>query len=136
MPDWHDLDKIKAGQKLFSHYSPEIIVILFCKSLPECYCAEHAARVLDSTNLMTKFVQRRIVKTAQFVLDVMAPGGLDPDNAEARGLRSAQKVRLLHASIRHLLLQEGWDTATCGKPINQEDLTGTLLSFSLLTRTV
>jgi len=83
--------------------------------------------------LLTKFVHRRIVETAQFVLDVMAPGGLDLDKAEARGLRSAQKVRLLHASIRHLLLQEGWDSATCGKPINQEDLAGTLLSFSYLT---
>jgi hypothetical protein len=50
---------------------------------------------------------RRIVETAQFVLDVMAPDGL---GHSGRGVRSAQKVRLMHAAIRHLILAaEGMD---------------------------
>jgi hypothetical protein len=58
----------------------------------------------------------------------MAPGGLPPGG---RGIRSIQKVRLLHATIRHLLHESGWDTETLGEPINQEDMAGTLMSFSV-----
>ena len=61
------------------------------------------------------------------VIDVMAPGGLA---AHGRGVRTAQKVRLMHAAVRyqiatHSLWSPAWD-----RPINQEDLAGTLLAFS------
>jgi uncharacterized protein (DUF2236 family) len=71
---------------------------------------------------------RRVGETAQFVLAVMAPGSLDPCG---RGIRKIQKVRLLHAAIRHLVTGSGhWDVAADGVPVCQEDLVGTLLSFS------
>ena len=61
-------------------------------------------------------------------MDVMAPGGLAPGG---KGIRSIQRVRLMHAAVRRLLLTDGtWDTAAWGVPINQEDLAGTMLSFS------
>jgi len=57
--------------------------------------------------------------------------------AGGEGVRDAQKVRLMHAAVRHLILSGRaaavdaveWDPAW-GQPINQEDLAGTLLSFS------
>jgi hypothetical protein len=58
----------------------------------------------------------------------MSPGSLDPCG---RGIRKIQKVRLLHAAIRYLISTSGrWDVAADGIPICQEDLVGTLLSFS------
>jgi len=58
---------------------------------------------------------------------VMDEGGLGEGG---RGVRAAQKVRLLHAAIRHLVLKKGWDEAADGMPINQEDEVGTLMTFS------
>ncbi|MBK8044673.1 MAG: DUF2236 domain-containing protein [Haliscomenobacter sp.] len=69
------------------------------------------------------------METAQFVIDVLSPGGLSP---AGKGVRSAQKVRLIHASIRHFLKQRGWDTEDLGEPLNQEDKAGTLMAFSAL----
>lgn len=49
-------------------------------------------------------------------------------------MRSIQKVRLIHAAIRFLLLHDQknkWKTEL-GVPVNQEDLAGTLMVFSYL----
>lgn len=79
---------------------------------------------------------RRILETAQMVIDVMAPrmddkpAGLEPGG---RGIRSAQKVRLMHAAVRRLVAQKGTWNPEWGQPINQEDLAGTLLAFSVVT---
>ena len=77
-------------------------------------------------------MHRRIFETAQFVLDVMAEGGI---GINGRGVRSAQKVRLIHAATRYYILnvpewKEKWDM-DWGVPINQEDLAGTLMTFSI-----
>jgi hypothetical protein len=81
---------------------------------------------------LTENVHRRIFETAQFILDAMSPGGL---SAKGRGIRSAQKVRLMHAAIRHYIQtvprwNQQWNDAW-GVPINQEDLAGTLMTFSV-----
>jgi len=82
------------------------------------------------TGQLTDRAHHRLMVTSQMVLDVMGPGGLA---AGGHGIRSAQKVRLMHAAIRHLLLNSTrtpWDLAELGVPINQEDLAGTLMTFS------
>ena len=73
---------------------------------------------------------RRVAETAQFLLGVMAPGGL-VDRGE--GVQLIQKVRLIHASIRHFLLADNWDSSAFGLPINQEDMAITLCSFGIST---
>jgi anti-anti-sigma factor len=128
LPAWADWSRIKRGQALFERFGVQIVTILFCGSLPISYAARKGVHVLWLTNRMNQSPYRRIIETAQMVLDVMNPGGLQRDGA---GLRSAQKVRLVHAAIRHLLLARGlWDTAAYDYPINQEDLAGTLMTFS------
>lgn len=71
----------------------------------------------------------RLFQTAQMLVDVMSPGGLGPGG---KGLCTIQKVRLLHGAIRHLIRTSDtpWDEAQLGVPINQEDLAGTMLTFS------
>ena len=63
-------------------------------------------------------------------------GGL---SGPGRGIRTAQKVRLMHAAVRNILLTESdppGDEQLLGKPVNQEDTAGTLLLFSHLFSTV
>src|SRR5262245_18389172 len=55
---------------------------------------------------------------------------IDP---KGRGLRTAHQVRMIHATLRMLMLKsksEPWDTEKLGVPINQEDMLGTLMTFS------
>ena len=119
-----------AGERLFAEHGPEIMVLLCCYSLPSSYAAKKGVQVLHRTAYLAKRPNRRLFETAQFIVDVMSPGGLSP---KGRGVRTAQKVRLMHATIRHLIVNDTantWDTAVLGVPINQEDLLGTLMTFS------
>lgn len=123
---------IKKGEEVFTNYGPEILMILGFYSLPASYAAKKGVQVLYRTAYLTKRPVRRVFETTQMVIDVMTVGGLGPGG---RGLRSAQKVRLMHAAIRRLLLTDReipWNRETLGAPINQEDLAGTLMTFSFL----
>lgn len=129
-----DLDKLAMGERVFRLYGPALFMVLFCKSLPEAYSCWRGARVLVETGKMTEqdptfhVYARRLMETAQFVMNVMVDNGLGEGG---KGIITIQKVRLVHASIRHYLLEKGWDVETFGMPINQEDALGTLLSFSV-----
>ncbi|MBL8969961.1 MAG: DUF2236 domain-containing protein [Myxococcales bacterium] len=130
LPAWADPARLAAGAELFQRFGPLAILLLNAYSLPLCYAARRGVQVLARSDRLHSNPRRRIVETAQMVIDVMSPGGLDPDSRGA-GLRSAQKVRLMHATIRHLLGKDpSWDPAL-GLPINQEDLAGTLGAFAI-----
>jgi squalene cyclase len=130
LPPWADAERILRGQKLFTRYGWVMVAGFFCSSLPQAYCAANGARVLTLTQGMTRNVRPRILGTAQFVLDVCSEGSFA---ASAPGIAAAQKVRLIHAGIRRGILAKGaWDTAELGVPINQEDLAGTLMTFSVV----
>ena len=124
------LPRVKIGEDAFAEHGPEILCLLGCYSLPAAYGARRGAQVLVRTGQLTERTHHRLMVTSQMVLDVMGPGGLA---LGGRGIRTAQKVRLMHAAIRHLLLHSTrapWDLADLGLPINQEDLAGTLMTFS------
>src|SRR5581483_7387456 len=108
-------------------YGPQVILNLFCYSLPFCYAARKGVQVVWLTSRRYTNPTRRIIETAQMVVDVMRPGGL---SAGGTGVKTAQKVRLMHAGVRHQIhAYTGWN-AEFGEPINQEDMAGTLMSFS------
>jgi squalene cyclase len=129
LPAWADPARIRLAQQLFERCGWGAGAVLFCSSLPQCYAFPEGARVLMYTQGTSRHAWRRIIETGQLVFDVAGEGGLDSNGA---GLRSAQKVRLMHAAIRHLVrAQTSWNVAW-GLPINQLQLAGTLLSFSCL----
>ncbi len=131
LPSWADPAKIRRAQELFAEDGIYITFGFFCSSLPQSYCAAHGAGVLTETGALLDRVPQRIFETAQFLFDVLDVGGLDP---KGRGIRSAQRVRLMHAAVRRLLRHHvRWDAARLGEPINQEDLVGTLMTFSVVT---
>ena len=132
LPEWADMCKIRRGQQLFETWGIEIALCLFCASLPSSYAAAKGVKVLYLTAQLDTNTRRRVMETGQFLIDVLTVGGLDEHGT---GRRTIQRVRLMHAAVRHLikarneqkpgLWHPDWDT-----PINQEDLAGTLLSFS------
>lgn len=127
----HHPETVARGQRAFADHGPEILMLLCCYSLPSSYAARKGVQVLHRTAYLAKRPTRRLFETAQMIVDVLSPGGLD---AGGRGVRTAQKVRLMHAAIRHLILADTrtpWP-AELGTPINQEDLLGTLMTFTWL----
>ena len=137
LPAWADSEKIKRGVKLFSLYGPEVFMLLNVSSLPMCYTCAKGAQVLFETGRLLSHggnidpLARRLMETAQMVINVLSEGGLAPSGS---GIITLQKVRLIHASIRHFLKagqyhNTKWDSDKYGEPINQEDLAGTLMSF-------
>ena len=145
-PSWARDDLIDQAQEFFAVNGWVSFVTLGCASLPQGYVVREVALVLGTTQGMTTHVQRRIWETYQFVLDVMQPGGLAPSGP---GIVSCQKVRLLHALIRYVLLHPApaspdgyWAVLEkrahtwppdAGVPLSQALMEGTVLSFSYVT---
>jgi hypothetical protein len=132
LPTWASDDKLRRGTAFFEDHSLQIGMTLFCASLPEAYAAARGARVLGLTKRMTKDPVRRIYETAQMIFDCMgAEGGLHPGEA---GYEDVQRVRLMHGAVRYLALNDPsvsppWDVGD-GLPLNQEELLGTLMTFT------
>jgi hypothetical protein len=126
-----DIAKVRKGEAVFGLYGPECLMVLGFYSLPAAYAAKKGVQVLYRTAYLLKRPVRRVLETTQMVIDVMARDGLGPNG---KGIRTAQKVRLMHAAVRHLLTHDPaspWDPGL-GVPINQEDLAGTLMTFSFI----
>lgn len=132
LPDWADPDQLRAATTVFAEHGLQITMLLLGVSLPVLYAAAPGAHVLTMTQRMTTHLDRRIYETAQFVLDVTAEDAFAPDGF---GIRSTQKVRLMHATIRHFIQRhEHWHEQwkpEWGVPICQTDLGGTMMSFSV-----
>lgn len=156
LPDWADAAKVARAEALFMAEGPLSCTLLFCASLPQCYVLPNLARVLQISGQLDAHTESRVRKTAAMVFPVMMKGGLmDPKGS---GVAQVLKVRLVHATIRHLILRgepalakdtvppgdaadrqtgmhqammtHGWDVAAAGLPCNQVDLAYTLLTFS------
>lgn len=125
LPDWVDEGRVERAHALFLDHGTKLLLFLYYKSLPLLYCCKHGAQVLVQTSRLTHnseditIFTRRIAETGQFLIHVMTPGGLKPGGV---GIQSIQKVRLIHAAIRHFILPQRWDAQQLGGPINQEDL--------------
>jgi uncharacterized protein (DUF2236 family) len=130
LPAWVERERFERGCRLVVEHGPQVCVVLATASLVYCYAGYPGVKLLTFSRRLDHDAVRRVGETAQFVLSVMAPGSLE---AGGRGIRKIQKVRLLHAAIRHLVTtSRRWDLSGDGVPICQEDLAGTLMSFSAI----
>ena len=128
LPAWADPARLARAQQLFERCGWGAALSLFASSLPQCYACAEGAKILIHTEELRRNPERRILETAQFVFDVTARNAFGP---QSRGLRSAQKVRLLHALVRSLVRDkvDVWNPRQ-GEPISQFYLIGTLMTFS------
>ncbi|PWS47048.1 DUF2236 domain-containing protein [Streptomyces sp. FT05W] len=128
-PAWVDWGEMERARLFFIDNNVHISTALSFASMPACYVVPHVAKLLSATHGLD-YPSKRMAETGQFTVHLMQP---DAFEAGGRFLPAAQKVRLLHASIRHHLEREGrWDTAALGTPICQEDMIGGQMFFSLL----
>ena len=173
VPAWVDQAKLARASEIWTENMIAIIGVLYSCSLPSCYLIAKGIPTLYDTGKLGqhRFIYQRIYETGLMLDSVMEPGGLHlindvncPDGKPGkryvwgRGFIAARKVRLLHASMRCMLLnpqqmlpkgahasakfadssigaltasimQKPYDVAALGKPVNQEDLAYTLLTF-------
>ncbi|MGW7056003.1 oxygenase MpaB family protein [Streptomyces sp. NPDC054887] len=127
-PAWVDWDEMEKARLFFIDNNVHISTALSFASMPACYLLPHVAKLLSATHAL-KYPSKRMAETGQFTVHLMQPNAFE---AGSRFIPAAQKVRLLHASIRHHLRREDrWDTANLGTPICQEDMIGGQMMFSL-----
>jgi hypothetical protein len=129
LPGWIQPRLMKAGAAFFASNSETIMSLLGLLSLPYCYTAADGAMVLYLSELIRKQTTKRLYDTAVFVWEMMGP---DAFSSDGNGFEEVLKVRIMHGAVRYYTLQSGnWNDAW-GLPINQEDMAGTNLSFSLI----
>jgi hypothetical protein len=146
IPDGVDEARIERAQAAWDTWGVLGVTILGCASLPETYCLPGIARLLALSGQLENHVERRLEMTGRMLYDVMKPEGLKPGGA---ALRSIQRTRLIHASLRYMVLnadtlfdarhplvvaqaEHKW-TARFGAPVNQLELVYTLMTFSHVT---
>ena len=129
LPSWARPRLMKSGAAFYARHSEIIMSLLGLLSLPYCYTAANGAMVLYLSERIRKQTTKRLYDTAIFVWEVMAPDAFGKDG---NAYEEILKVRIMHAAVRYYTLQSGkWNDAW-GLPVNQEDMAGTNLSFSLI----
>jgi hypothetical protein len=128
-PAWVDWGEMEKARLFFIDNNVHISTALSFASMPACYLVPPVAKLLSATHGL-KYPSKRMAETGQFTVYLMQP---DAFEAGGRFIPAAQKVRLLHASIRHHLRRENqWAADALGTPICQEDMIGGQMFFSLL----
>jgi hypothetical protein len=153
LPAWADAALVERAEQVFLDHGALSCTLLFCASLPECYVLPDLSAVLHATAELEDRTEHRVRATAAMVFPVMLPGGLM--SGAGSGIAQVLKVRLIHATVRHLVLRgapsdarpklapwptssqqmhqalaaHGWDVAAQGLPCNQLELAYTLLTF-------
>lgn len=146
-PIWADLEKMKKASLFFQKNKENILFTLGTYSLPYCYAAKNGVKVLFLSKRLQTDAKKRLEETANFLINITSKNiFLENIKEETSNLKVVSKtpkiskgaflclkVRLLHASIRHFVLNKTvWNAPEWGEPINQEDMAGTNLSFSYI----
>ena len=101
LPAWADARRIERAERLFMDHGALSCILLFCASLPECYVIPDLSSVLHTSGQLEQNTEYRIRSTAAMIFPVMLHGGLAQGGA---GVAQVLKVRLIHATIRNLIL--------------------------------
>lgn len=130
VPFWVDFDRCDRGGAMFLRTGLVGGLILGSYSLTAGYLSPAGNKPLSFSGRLTEQAPRRLAETGCFVEQVSLKGGMRP---RAEGWRITVRVRLMHASVRRMLLRSPkWDAGAWGVPINQADSAGTILLFSLV----
>lgn len=129
VPAWVDWPTCDRGGELLLRAGPLGGVVLGTRSLVLGYATPGGNKPLVFSGRLTEQAGRRLNETARFVQAVCRAGGMRPF---ADGWKITLKVRLIHAQVRRMILASArWKEGDWGHPLNQHDLAGTTLLFSL-----
>ncbi|MEU5881165.1 oxygenase MpaB family protein [Spirillospora sp. NPDC047279] len=131
VPYWVDLDLLDRGARVVSRTGLfGLTMVMPCASLYGGYLASRANKTLVRTGDLSTMAPRRLAETASWWVDVTSPGGMGRSGA---GFKNTLRVRIMHAQVRAAMNErDDWDHDAWDAPINQIQLTGTLLLFSLV----
>lgn len=127
-PSFYDKKKLIRATDFYRENQQNIGLILGLYSLPYCYLGADGAKVLYLSERIRNDTYKRLLETGNFLKAVMTYDNWGKQMIFAICL----KVRLLHAAIRYFTLQSNRWNMAWGFPINQEDMLGTNLAFSLV----
>jgi ER-bound oxygenase mpaB/B'/Rubber oxygenase, catalytic domain len=129
-PFWADAARAARGGAVLLRTGIFGGLVLAFRSLVLGYCSPAGNKPLVFSGRLRESASRRVSETGRFVQSVTLAGGLMPG---APGVVATARVRLMHAQVRRLLQgSPRWDAASWGTPINQLDMAGTVLLFSLV----
>ncbi len=130
LPPWVDFDQMKTGALAYQRFGIFGMLVLSAWSLINGYHSSAAVKPLAFTGQLRHNTQRRLAETARFVSEASQVDGLRRGRP---GWEISLRVCLIHAHVRKACLgADTWRTTEWGVPINQADMYGTLLEFSLL----
>ncbi|WP_460301691.1 oxygenase MpaB family protein [Actinocorallia aurea] len=132
-PEWLDRDLLAVASHAYCRHPVAVLTALGTASLVGSYVNGAAVEPLALTRRFTDRGAVRAFETASWLWATARPGGLE---RFAPGVAATVRVRLIHAFVRHHILNglpDGtWDSAELGHPINQADSAYTLIEFSLI----
>jgi hypothetical protein len=129
VPLWVDTKMLSLGSRTARRAGPIAGIVLSGFSLMGGYRSSAVVKPLMMTGKLRYEASRRLTDTGRFVVAVTEPDGL---HAPGDGFRACARVRRLHARIRsHLARSPQWQPESWGLPINQADMLGTNLLFSM-----
>ncbi|MER5674266.1 oxygenase MpaB family protein [Pseudonocardia alni] len=112
----------------FSSPTPVHILSLSAGALVRVYESPSIAKVLSTTGRLVDRADKRLTETGTWLTHAMLPGNLRRGRP---GYVATLNVRMLHAHMRKLALDRGYDSAADGVPINQVDLGRTWMDFTV-----
>lgn len=127
-PSFYNKKQIIRATNFYRENQQNIGLVLALYALPYCYLGADGAKVLYFSERIKNDTFNRLKETGSFLKLVMTYDNWEEDKIFA----ICFKIRLLHAVIRFYTLQSGRWNLAWGYPINQEDMLGTNLAFSLI----
>jgi hypothetical protein len=129
VPSWVDWDRIHRGARAYMRPGFFGGLTLSATGLLTGYHSHAATKALAFTGRLDQMAQRRLAETGLFVLQVFQ---IDSLRRFGEGLKTAVRVRMLHAQIRrHLARLPAWRSEEWGVPINNADMAATNVAFSI-----
>jgi len=152
-PSFVDWEQLQRGIDIFVTYAPAAGTSLYYRSLVGGFSIPKITQVLFATRYLAppsppEKVKERLMDTGGFLAACFAPVSDNRGDEQKTattvpaaairpggpGWAAALRVRHLHARVRRSILQSktlDWDTEENGIPINQEDMSATVLAFSV-----
>lgn len=129
VPAWVDWPTCDRGGELLLRAGGLGGAVLGARSLVLGYASPAGNKPLVFSGRLKEQARTRLDETARFVQAVSRPGGMRPFSD---GWQITVKVRLIHAQVRRMILRsDRWNSDAWGLPVNQHDMAGTTLLFSV-----